>query len=561
MKYLKYVLTIVASLGLIVLYQNSTTTQTYKILVTQTSSSLKVDFKTDTLAKAFAHIQSSIANNYYARIDIVINSGTYLNEALVLNDLNLKAPTTIKALSLNAKPNFVGQGNFMFLKVAPTKNLYPVHIQGLKIQKYNTAIQFITEGANAYQGLIIAKGHRLEDSELIDIGNEKAQTDKPSYSAVTLQNVQNSVVLRNKFINIVSHDVVENGVRRSGALQHALYIAHFSSGNRIAYNEFINTKGDWIRIRNRSHNNVIEFNSWKDEPGTKVYGISTWFDAADTRPANLECPSFGNQVQYNNFTNTGQWFEHQLASAALPGCPAPPAAPVFTASKNLNTTVGRCEIFGLQDCSGFMIKSNTPQLDYSNQPAQDSGSVCANRPLAYYNSCSKRSFNMFEVYRSRFESATVASNTFSGRGCVIDVENCARMAKPDFIAFMDSVPNGYADEAYCKSRSLSWYKSCATKDAAGSRFARSVFVRDNYVKEAITGHGCLVRVNFCPRMGFEQGQVKVDQNANAQLSKSACMARATTWMNSCKADNIKIPRKIEMLYFQNGSLIQSKVLQ
>ncbi|MBX7231983.1 MAG: right-handed parallel beta-helix repeat-containing protein [Bdellovibrionales bacterium] len=575
MKTIKYSFYIMICSTLIILFQNfdlvaaiesrgSRPNRVYLIFVSKTQTLNEADFNTRTLTEALAHIANTfdphiLPRRAPTRIEIKVDSGTYSGESLTLDDSNLKLPITIRALDLNRKPRFIGENVHTFLKVKPSRNLFPVTIRGLKIEHYNEAISLTIGDSNSYLGATTIKGHRIENCEFKEIGNRYAIKDQFSYAVIRVQNVANSYFIKNKFIDINS-DPAPNFPK--GSLLHAFYLAHHSSNNTISHNTFLRSTGDWIRIRNSSHRNTISFNSFADETKNNKYGISSWFDKNDPNPNHLECPSFRNIVKSNDFKNVNQIKDYILPTEQSSLCPPLRQEPVFIAHKNIDISQGQCRILPLQKCDDFELKTNSPTLDYLSQEAQSDPEVCSKRPSDYYSSCTRRSHNPLEVYRSSFEFENQFTQRGSfGKGCVVDLQNCPRMAREDFVAFMDHYEAGHTAENVCEGRVKSWYSSCSRLDTS-VRFARTTYVQEGKAHEFIAGHGCIVKANYCPRMKnhFSPDGLGVDFRAEAHISKEQCRTRAHHWMSSCSKGGAPIPRRIETMFYQNGELVEKTVL-
>ncbi|MBX7232160.1 MAG: hypothetical protein K1X29_08765 [Bdellovibrionales bacterium] len=146
----------------------------------------------------------------------------------------------------------------------------------------------------------------------------------------------------------------------------------------------------------------------------------------------------------------------------------------------------------------------------------------------------------------------------SQKTCTVTATNCSRMRLNDNIEVADIIEASLLSEHACLSRARTWYESCAKEDPEGLRLIK-VHYRDyskEYESDNFSGQGCFVSVNYCPRMGFENNQTRIDwlspeANGNAEL----CKQRKNTWYGSCTRLMSPIEKNsfnLDVKFFQKG---------
>lgn len=203
----------------------------------------------------------------------------------------------------------------------------------LKVIRYRTAFSF--EG-NRNDAKKYNAGNRIYGCWLEDIGNAYAAGIQPSTAAVRLVNSDDNTIANNHFVDIVN--------RTSGALLHAIYVAHGSDRNTITSNRFVRNSGDPVRVRDFSNGNVITKNTFT-KVGTAA-GYTDWYCDHDVRTdctkADPECPSWNNQFRDNALNGmftcaplpTFVYFQDDTAK----GCTKPAGAVRLSTSGNTQNT-------------------------------------------------------------------------------------------------------------------------------------------------------------------------------------------------------------------------------
>lgn len=225
---------------------------------------------------------------------ILVHPGTYRGQSVVINGNILQGSLEIIGQAKKAVdfPVFVDDGRgqtWLTLKSSIGRST-GLTIQGLEIRDYSTAISL--EG-NREESSAYNSGTTIRRNIFRNIGSISTTNDVLSTAAVRFINSKNNLVEFNYFRTI-------RNKTSCGAL-HALYLAHFSSGNKIASNTFDDLCGSVIKLRDRSNDNVIEDN--KIAHVEKAPVIEEWFCDMGARKDCTkkigECPSTGN-VQGGN---------------------------------------------------------------------------------------------------------------------------------------------------------------------------------------------------------------------------------------------------------------------
>lgn len=122
------------------------------------------------------------------------------------------------------------------------------------------------------------------------IGGKYTTTKADTYGAVRFVNVRASSITGSSF------NYIENAKR--GELLHAVYLAHYSSGNTLSGNSMNVVSGDPIRVRDASSNNLVAANRLV-RAGVAAH-FSDWYCTGSecTKPSG-ECPSRGNVFKEN----------------------------------------------------------------------------------------------------------------------------------------------------------------------------------------------------------------------------------------------------------------------
>jgi len=236
-----------------------------------------------------------------APILIRVLPGTYSGQSVVVDGDSLRHEITIIGQATDPRdfPVFIGDGSSMNWLVLKAANGRPtgLTIQALEIRNYFTAISL--EG-NRDEPTAYNSGTIIRRNVFRDIGSISTNEDKLSTAAIRFVNSRNNIVDHNYFRSI-------RNKTGCGAL-HAIYLAHFSSGNRIVGNVFDDACGSVIKLRDRSNDNVIENNNFKRI--FKAPAVEEWFcdmrARKDCTKKLGECPSTGNTLHGNRLTDSNQ---------------------------------------------------------------------------------------------------------------------------------------------------------------------------------------------------------------------------------------------------------------
>lgn len=245
-----------------------------------------------TLERAFALALSDPRGKSEA-MRIVVGQGTYRGQSIVLDGKRLGRDVTLIGAASDPKdfPVFAGDGEvttWMTVK-SDRGHRTGLTIQALEIRDYATAISL--EGQRDSPARHNA-GTTIRRNVFSNIGSIALKRDELSTAAIRFVNSRDNVVEQNFF-----HRIRNKKERECGAL-HALYLAHFSSSNRISNNTFVDACGSVVKFRDRSNDNVVEGNRFERIQNAPV--IEEWFCDKGARKDCTkklgECPSTGNLV-------------------------------------------------------------------------------------------------------------------------------------------------------------------------------------------------------------------------------------------------------------------------
>lgn len=232
-------------------------------------------------------------------VTIMVHPGTYRGQALLIDGSRPNPKVTWKGQRENGQgPVFVGDARrptWLRLKASdgqPTG----LTIEGVEVREYLTAISL--EG-NRDDPRASNEGTVIRNNVFRRIGTIAVNDPQKDVSAaVRFVNSHNNVVSGNRFLTI-------RNVARCGAL-HAVYVAHFSSGNQIVDNEFEDLCGSVIRFRDRSNDNLVRGNRFRRVEQSPA--IEEWFcDKVEKKNCTKqlgECPSTGNISEGNELVDS-----------------------------------------------------------------------------------------------------------------------------------------------------------------------------------------------------------------------------------------------------------------
>jgi hypothetical protein len=190
-------------------------------------------------------------------------------------------------------------------------------IEGLEITNYLTVISLngkrTSEAASNSRNVI-------RNNIFRNIGQIADPAAEFSTAAVRLVNSDDNQITNNRFINI-------RNINRCGLL-HAIYIAHYSTGNYIAENVFDGGCGATIKVRDRSSNNVIVNNDFVNQEASVFLDSFCNKDLKDNcTKKDAECPSWNNEFRQNRLSRLGKKAlaspVKTLGSNQPSGCPRP----------------------------------------------------------------------------------------------------------------------------------------------------------------------------------------------------------------------------------------------
>jgi len=282
---------------------------------------------------------------------------------------------------------------------------------------------------------------------------------------------------------------------------HAIYAAHWSTDNEISGNTFSNiAAGDVVKFRNRSNYNKVLNNAFVNNRNwSAVYNWVSW-----SEPEDLECPNHDIFVSGNR----------------------------------------------------VVMGSNSPNGAYDSAKALFKNYAFA-RPDKTYG-CP-----VGEIDEYLNNPRTVVDVDLR-QGCFVSVNSCPRMNRADRYEFPDTDANAHNDMASCSARAKSWFSSCSKYSAGTPQMAKTRFLLETaQAGEKVAAHGCVVTANYCPYMGFNPQETKLDTVAQAHGDQATCLGRATAYYSSCskKLSSDELQNlKIRVQYFQSGNLVAERAM-
>ncbi|MDM9557756.1 right-handed parallel beta-helix repeat-containing protein [Bordetella petrii] len=189
----------------------------------------------------------------------------------------------------NARALFQGKGEGTWLSYSSNKHdRNSLKVSGFEVSNYRTAISLngSRKNKNSWNG-----GHEISNNIFMKIG-QSSEAVRPSTAAIRLVNSRNNKIVGNTFNEI-------RNVQQCNLL-HAVYVAHYSSGNLISNNTFDGGCGAVIKVRDASNGNKIVQNKFLNQELEAVQ--DSFCDKSKssmcTREA-PECPSWDNLVESN----------------------------------------------------------------------------------------------------------------------------------------------------------------------------------------------------------------------------------------------------------------------
>lgn len=283
--------------------------------------------------QAFASLQRAVDAGYEAsrktgnsnsHILILVAEGHYKGQTTIADSPPAGTHLEIRAASpTGTAPTFDGTGTAgtWFVLKGATRKGARVTFRGLDIRNYRTAISLNGNRDNVNTFLT---GTTIEDMTFDTIGQVAAPKSPPSTAAIRLVNARQNSIRNNRFVNI-------RNFKSCGNL-HAIYLAHHASSNVIEDNDFENTCGSPIRIRDSSNNNIASNNTFRQADYPAIF--DEWYCDRSKNPRctkqSGECPSWGNIYSGNTVERSHAKAMSRPVLVHAPqiraGCAAPDAA-------------------------------------------------------------------------------------------------------------------------------------------------------------------------------------------------------------------------------------------
>ena len=252
--------------------------------------------------------------------EVIILQGTYLAQSVIVSALPDDKPLILRgSAGAGQRPVFDGNGmgrTWLKLDSAAGKTTR-LTIEGIEVANYVTAISL--NGQREAKGNFNS-GNLIHKNLFRDIGQISFPAGKPSTAAVRLVNSRNNRITGNYFLNI------RNNTGCSAL--HAIYMAHYSSGNLIEGNTFEGGCGAAVKARDSSGDNLIKDNHFIDQ--TEPVFLDSFCNKDlrdDCTKQTSECPSWRNEFRDNTTVMLGPKARKTtvlvIGSDDVSGCPLP----------------------------------------------------------------------------------------------------------------------------------------------------------------------------------------------------------------------------------------------
>lgn len=260
-------------------------------------------------------------------VEVWIAPGVYREQRVSWRTTDPTIRITFRASDRERRPIFDGcaasgsctGGTFFSLRHSAGEDTN-LHFWYLHVRNYQTAISL---NGDRNSEAASNGGNRIFGCYFERIGNVFEPGLEPSTACVRLVNSDDNEIANNHFVDVIN--------TRSGALIHAIYVAHMSDRNTITGNRFVRSTGDPVRVRDFSNDNVITDNRFV-RVGTQA-GYTDWYCDHDARSdctkPTPECPSWGSQFRDNVLDGTWTCGPlatfHYFQDEATTGCMRPAA--------------------------------------------------------------------------------------------------------------------------------------------------------------------------------------------------------------------------------------------
>lgn len=236
-----------------------------------------------------------------SEVTVLVHPGIYVGQWIRIDGAPPTAVTLRGVMVDDQRPIFDGGQNAhqTWLRLwASQGRPTGLTIERLAIRNYHTAISL---DGNRDDPAANNHGTVIRDNVFERIGTIASNDPKAfATAAIRFVNSSGNTVERNRFLSI-------RNIKGCGAL-HALYLAHFSSRNRIVDNSIDDFCGSAVKLRDRSNDNLVAGNSFRHAEASPA--IEEWFcdmrGRKDCTKKKGECPSTGNIDQRNSIEGSGE---------------------------------------------------------------------------------------------------------------------------------------------------------------------------------------------------------------------------------------------------------------
>lgn len=247
-------------------------------------------------------------------IRIIGNKGKYINHSVVWKYYNATYSTKIVGYPESSYAEFQASDDNppyepFFKFVASNGERTNIIFERIIVSNYvSRAINISGDRENRVSGW--NGNNAVLDCKFLGIGNARMQDRPMVYSAIGFSNSRDNTIEECEFIDIENSNsggypqdsisTMSSSISTEDLPIIGIYLAHNSYNNIITDNSFNNIKGDCIRIRDYSNNNII-VNNYFYKSGWKAICTMWYCNRRFQKCTKMksECPSYENVFQDN----------------------------------------------------------------------------------------------------------------------------------------------------------------------------------------------------------------------------------------------------------------------
>ena len=242
-------------------------------------------------------------------VEIHLHHGTYKSQSITQwTFVNGKKIIFTPINFSKERPIFDGEGRqYWFRLEAGSGTNTNLYFRYIKVMNYKNGVYLSGDRENEGGGW--NGNNHFYGMYFLNIGSKHAGGENYGLAAIGMINSRNNVVTNCHFVNLENRDNNGDGSAEDECSHlHAVYMAHYSSNNRISWNRIERVCGDPIKVRDESNWNDVRHNRFI-RTGQNAFYV----DAPCTRPlcqgeddekcctkSTIECPSYGNEFRDND---------------------------------------------------------------------------------------------------------------------------------------------------------------------------------------------------------------------------------------------------------------------